>query len=179
MTETNPSPSIPELLAYRWTKAQPLLTAYVGSLVADFSIAEDIVQEVAVAVARQFDVVQAQRPFMPWVFGIARNQMKMHLREKYRRVVVFNSEALDQVEAAYLGVEQEAGERREALRFCTEKLNHKARQLVECRYASGLGPAEIADRVGTTPNTVSVALARIRRHLADCILRYLSREKRA
>ena len=49
-------PDAPELsaeLAARWVRAQPMLTAYTVSMVGDFSIAEDIVQEIAVAATRR------------------------------------------------------------------------------------------------------------------------------
>lgn len=168
-------PVLSEELAARWVRAQPILTAYLTSMVGDLSIAEDIAQEVAVAATRQYDRAQHDRPFMPWVFGIARNQVALHLRKKYRQPVLFDSDVVDEIEAAFVRVTPEAADRRGALAECLEQLSPKARRLVELRYTQGTKPQQIATQTGTTANTVCVALSRIRKTLGDCIGRRLSR----
>ena len=167
-------PVLSEELAAQWVRAQLILTAYLTSMVGDLSIAEDIAQEVAVAATRQYDREQHDRPFMPWVFGIARNQVALHLRKKYRQHVLFDSAVVDEIEAAFERVSPEAADRRSALAECMEQLSPKARQLVELRYTQGSKPQQIATKLGTTANTVSVSLSRIRKTLGDCISRRLA-----
>lgn len=168
-------PNLSEALAAQWVRSQPVLTAYVSSMVGDLSIAEDIVQEVAIAATRQYSAEQDARPFMPWVFGIARNQIALHLRKKYRREVIFDTDIVDQVQDAFLRAAPHVTDRRSALAECLKRLSPKARQMVELRYIQGVKPRQIAEQVGTTPNTVSVALSRIRKTLGNCIDRHLAR----
>lgn len=175
MESPRQDPVLSEELAARWVRAQPILTAYLTSMVGDLSIAEDIAQEVAVAATRQYDRAQHDRPFMPWVFGIARNQVAMHLRTKYRQHVLFDSAVVDEIEAAFVRVSPEVSDRRSALAECLEQLSPKARQLVELRYTQGTKPQQIAAKLGTTANTVSVSLSRIRKTLGDCVSRRLAR----
>ena len=51
------------------------------------------------------------------------------------------------------------------------KLSSKGRSLIELRYSQDLKPAEIARQIGTSPNTVSNALSRVREKLRDCVKR--------
>lgn len=175
MDPTQTQAELSEALAAQWVRAQPVLTAYITSLVGDLSIAEDIAQEVAVAATRQYSAEQHARPFMPWVFGIARNQIALHLRKKYRQEVVFDTDIVDQVQDAFLRAAPHATDRRSALAECLKRLSPKARQMIEMRYTQGVKPREIAELTGTTPNTVSVALSRIRKTLGDCIDRRITK----
>ena len=70
--------------------------------------------------------------------------------------------------------EQEIAQRRSILDQCIAKLNPKARRLIEFRYAAGLGTQEIAERVGTTRNTVAVTMSRIRKALTDCVAKQMN-----
>ncbi len=170
----NPPPVLSEELAARWVRAQPILTAYLTSMVGDLSIAEDIAQEVAVAATRQYTAEQHERPFMPWVFGIARNQLALHLRKKYKQAVTFDSDVVDEIEAAFARVSTEVSDRRSALAECVKLLSPKAQRLIELRYSQGSKPSQIATKLGTTANTVSVSLSRIRKTLGDCISRRIA-----
>ncbi|MFK7789806.1 MAG: sigma-70 family RNA polymerase sigma factor, partial [Phycisphaeraceae bacterium] len=57
------------------------------------------------------------------------------------------------------------------LRQCMDKLSDKAHSLVELRYMQGLKPLAIAQQIGSSANTVSNALSRVRETLRDCIKR--------
>lgn len=167
-------PVLSEELAARWVRAQPILTAYLTSMVGDLSIAEDIAQEVAIAATRQYTLGQHERPFMPWVFGIARNQVSLHLRKKYKQHVMFDSDVVEEIEAAFSRVSPEVSDRRGALAECLKQLSPKARRLIELRYTQGTKPRQIATKLGTTANTVSVSLSRIRKTLGECISRRIA-----
>ncbi|MFI4860639.1 MAG: sigma-70 family RNA polymerase sigma factor [Phycisphaerales bacterium JB063] len=175
LTQHPHSAALSEALAAQWVRAQPVLTAYITSMVGDLSIAEDIAQEVAVAATRQYTQAQHDRPFMPWVFGIARNQVALHLRKKYNQPVMFDTDIVDQVQDAFLRVASDVTDRRSALAECLKRLSPKAYELIELRYTQGVKPRQIAEQTGTSANTVSVALCRIRKTLGDCIDRRLAK----
>lgn len=167
-----------ERLATNWVKTQPILLAYLCAAVSDLSVAEDIAQEVAVATTRQYTDEQAERPFTPWVLGIARNQVLLHLRKKYRNRLIFDTDVLGQIEQAVCRAEPEAINRRTALATCLKKLSPKARRLIELRYESGVEPKQIAQALGSSVGSINVTLCRIRKALGECVNRRLQKESR-
>lgn len=174
MTPSDPSMPLAEILASNWVRTQPTLLAYLCSALSDLSVAEDVAQEVAVAATRQFTQEQAEKPFTPWVMGIARNQVALYYRKQYRDKLKFDSEVLAQIEQVVIDSEPEIAKRRSLLEKCISKLNPKARRLVEFRYSAGLRTKDIADRLGTSRNTVSVTMSRIRKALSDCVAKQMN-----
>src|SRR4051794_12552203 len=91
-----------EQLARLWTESQPVVAAFILSVIPDFHQAEDVLQQVAVVLVREFDRFDPSRPFLPWALGIARN-----LAMKSRRDVAIQSKyllsetVLDQIQSAF------------------------------------------------------------------------------
>lgn len=54
-----------EQLAARWTQAQPVVAAYIRTLLPDFHQAEEVLQRVAVVLVRKFEAYDASKPFVP------------------------------------------------------------------------------------------------------------------
>ena len=59
--------------------------------------------------------------------------------------------------------------RREALRFCREKLDPEDRQILDRCYAANSSVSEVARASGRPPTSVYRTLRRIRRQLGVCI----------
>ncbi len=152
-----------------WTLAQPTASAFVGSLVREIRDRDDVLQEVAMAFMRSFAAYDRTRPLTAWVIGIARNQVRLYLRNKGRDRLVFDPVALDEISEAF--VELQPGEVRllDHLEECVQTLDGRARRLCELRYGCDLKPASIGPRVGMSPNGVAKALQRIREMLRDCV----------
>ncbi len=166
-------------LAVLWTRAQPHVSAFVSSMVLDFHAAEDLIQQVACAVAEQFEEYEPDRPFVPWAIGIARFKVFNYYRSRKRDKHVFDSEALTGIARAYAELEPELDPRRKALAACVGKVNGRASQVLEMRYMREMKPARIAQKLEMTPNAVSVMLHRIRAALSKCIEREMSNTKTA
>lgn len=154
-----------------WTLAQPVVSAFVTSVVRDFAARDDVLQEVAVAVVESFDRYQAERPFTAWALGIAQNQVRLYLRRRHRDRHVFDEGLIAALSATF---EETASEQLRPLDFlkdCLADLQGRGRELCELRYAHDLKPAAIAESVGMTANSVAKALQRIREQLRDCVQR--------
>lgn len=67
-----------------WTVAQPVVSAFVTSVIRDFKERDDVLQDIAVAAIESFDAYDVERPFVPWVMGVARNQVGLYLRRRRR-----------------------------------------------------------------------------------------------
>lgn len=154
-----------------WTLALPGVSAFVASLVQEFSERDDVLQETAVAVMESFERYDSSQPFMAWAIGIARNQVRLHWRRKQRERVTFDSDTLEALAAAFTNEPVDDG-----LRFladCFGLLDQKAKELCRLRYESDLKPAAIAGHVGAQANGIAKALQRIRDRLRECIERKL------
>jgi len=163
-----------EQLARLWTQSQSVVGAYILSLVRDFHVAEDILQQVAVVLVREFEKYDAARPFLPWAMGIAKNVVLKSRRDMARDSGgLLDQELVDRVQAAF--EEQSEGwvAVRQALRACLEKQSKRMLEVLRWRYAYDLKPQEVAHRMGVTSGAVRVMLHRARAGLRECIDRKL------
>src|SRR5690606_7155690 len=91
-----------EQLARLWTESQPIVASYIISLVPNFHQAEDVLQQVAVILVREFDKYDLNRPFLPWAMGIAKNvALKSRRQAALDSVPLLEGELLDRVQTAF------------------------------------------------------------------------------
>ncbi len=152
-----------------WTKAQPAVSAFVSSMVTEFNQAEDVLQQVSVALLDNFEEYDPERPFVAWAIGVAKLEILTHRRKYAKDRHVFDSDALELVADAFGEVQQELSGINEALSKCLKSVRGKARQAFDLRYTEDLKPEEIAEQMEMTTNAVSVLLHRSRNFLRRCI----------
>lgn len=154
-----------------WTQAQPVVAAYIGSLVPDFHAAEDLLQTVAIKLHRKFGDYDPSRPFVAWALGFARLEVLNLQRTQARSFLTYCDEALDAVEAAHIELAPELSCRAAALRECLQRVGGRSREMLRLRYEEELKPHHIAARLAMGAVAVRVALSRVRGTLRDCIER--------
>jgi RNA polymerase sigma-70 factor (ECF subfamily) len=152
-----------------WTLAQPVVSAFIASVVHDFKDRDDVLQEIAVAVIESFPSYDASRPFNAWAIGVARNQVGLYLRKRRRDRLVFDEKTIDCLAATFRDVTPEDSHRLDRLRECLQSIQGRAWELCKLRYEKDLKPAAIAERFGMTANSVAKALQRTREQLRACI----------
>lgn len=157
-------------LAANWEGARTAVFAQLLAGIGSFHDAEDVLQEVAVSVAKNYGSYDPARPFIAWALGIARNHMLMYFRRYHRNRLVFS----DQIIAA-IGqhletfTENPANQRREALHHCMHQLDNRRRRLIEMRYSNGLSVNDIAESLGKSVAAVKGSLHRVRKMLERCV----------
>jgi RNA polymerase sigma-70 factor, ECF subfamily len=149
------------------------LAAFVVSVVRDWNRAEDIVQEVALVLWRKIDEFDRARSFGAWARGIAEKEIMKDHGRWLRRPRSLPPEAISAVRAACDELEPRADERLEAMQRCLEHLDHRARQLVDLRYADDLPLADVAARTGRSLAAVTKSLLRLREALERCVSLHL------
>ncbi|HEY2158951.1 MAG TPA: sigma-70 family RNA polymerase sigma factor [Isosphaeraceae bacterium] len=152
-----------------WTLAQPTVSAFVTSLVRAIHDRDDILQEVAVAVMESFATYDHSRPFVAWTIGITRNQVGLYYRRRGRERLVFDPQAMEQLERAFAEVRPRDVRILDYLEECIQTLQGRARDLCALRYEHDLKPLAIASRVGMSANGVAKALQRTRELLRACV----------
>jgi RNA polymerase sigma-70 factor (ECF subfamily) len=156
------------------------LYGFVYSCVRNHHEAEDVLQEVSVAVIESAEELGDAEGFLPWAREIARRRTLAHLRARSRErscdpeLVERLAEASGRVERA-----EPAPRAREALMECLEELPVTLKEVVGMRYGSAVSSAaEAAERIGRSVQAVYSMLKRARQALRVCVERRLAQESR-
>ena len=160
----------------RYLGALPSLRAYVLSVVRDFHLMEDILQDVAIAAWRQYEGYDTSRPFVAWVLGMARHKCTDFMRARKVKPLL-PEDVVRQLAEEASAFSEEAMERRKVLADCADKLTPSAQGILRLRLEEGLGADEIARRMGKSWSAVRKVLSRARAFLARCTERQLSPER--
>lgn len=169
-----PNPDRPELRVQQlFIRYQGQLRAYLLALRPDFTLADDILQEVFLTVSAQATDFDPNTSFLAWARTIAR----FKFLEACRRLP---KNSLDPEAAASLAAscpENWGGDDRlAALARCLGSLAPRAQEIVRLRYLREHSPGEIAQLLSRTVNSVGVALSKARVALRECIERQLRQE---
>ena len=157
-------------LAADWESARTAVFAQLLAGIGSFHDAEDVLQEVAVSVAKNYGTYDRSRPFVAWALGIARNHMLMYFRRYHRSRLVFNDQLMATIGQQLESISEGASEqRREALHSCLNRLETRQRRLIEMRYSRGLSIVQIAESMGKSVSAIKGSLHRVRKSLERCV----------
>jgi RNA polymerase sigma-70 factor (ECF subfamily) len=149
---------------------QNAIFAYLRARLAQPTDADDLTQEVFLRcyLARaRFDTTNMLRP---WLFGIARNLLREHVRRKRRRKEVAWTELCLELEELAPPVDEQYEQCMTQLPVCLQSLGQSARQALELHYAARLRLAEIGDQLKRSEGAVKLLLFRARQALRRCLV---------
>lgn len=132
---------------------------------------DDIAQEVFVDLLKKKDEWDLAENIRPLLAGITRIAAKRRWRERYKEMSSEKLKFLEYLQVQLSQEEQKTNlfERKSFLRKCMEKLNNKSREILDLYYYDDLPVNKVAERLGTSINTILVTLFRIRKQLKHCI----------
>ena len=156
-------------------QSQAMIKAFVLAMVRDRDLCDDIMQEVALILWKQFDRFDVSRSFGAWARGIAANTVLKTWRQNRRAPVLLSDEAVLEVLEAYDATEPERGSEKKALSQCIAELPERSRQLLALRYERAMQLKDLAREIGSTFHAVNKSLSRVRQALARCIEKRLAR----
>ncbi len=169
----NPTSTDPRReLTILWMKAQPSVGAFICSIVRDRHDADDLLQSVALTATDRFHEYDRSRPFGAWAMGIARKHVLNYLRQHAKHKHVFSGELIDSIADIHEELSPTYDTMKQLLEKCLRRLKElegRAYKMIEMRYTRDMKPREMAECLGTTPNTVRIALHRVRAVLRRCI----------
>jgi len=154
------------------------LYGYIYACVRNHADAEDILQNVSVAVTESIERLTDEAGFLPWAREIARRRVLAHRRNS-RREQALDPELLARLAEASDRVEKAcpASNHRAALMSCLEKLPQRSRRLISMRYDGSAGDmAELAARFGPSVQGIYAQIKRIKVRLRECVQRRLAPE---
>ena len=173
---TDRESEIREQMTRHWLASENAIRAYIAGAVNSFTDREDLLQQVALTMARRFEEFDEGRPFLAWALWLAKSRIIDFYRSQGQQPQFLDDNLLDKYAEALAERQQAVPAQREALEHCLEELPDRSRALVRMKYHDALKIDQIAEAVRSTPASVRVTLFRIRDALADCIKRRLASE---
>jgi RNA polymerase sigma-70 factor (ECF subfamily) len=136
-------------------------------------IVEDLAQETFIAAYEHLGEFDLEEDFGPWIKGIARNKMLMHLRRTYQHGEALEKLKAKAAEKVFEDVARlqssDDGRAVDALRRCFEKLPQRLMGVLRARYFERESVTAIAGRHRTTVSAISSLLFRGRKELQSCM----------
>lgn len=163
-----------ERMTRHWLAAERSVRAFIAGAVRSFADREDLLQQVALTVARRFDEYDESRPFLGWVLWLAKSRVVDFYRAQGRRPQELSDDLLQSFAESLVRRHDLNPRRQEALEECLEQLPERSRRLLRLKYQDGHCAEHIAQLLRSTPASIRVSLFRLREALAQWIQRRLA-----
>ena len=146
------------------------LEAYAFSIIHDWGLAEDAVQEALIKVSSHTTELD-EKGLLSWMKKVTYNKVVDIVRRRKRNV--YNSELLESVNRAFEKqldekVVKKAGWQHDALDYCLRKIDVKQKKLILAFYLEGKRTEELAREYGRPDSSIRVQLHRLRESLRKC-----------
>jgi RNA polymerase sigma-70 factor, ECF subfamily len=159
-------------------KYERQLEGFVFALVADWAIAEDVIQETKLRLWSQFNQFDRKQDFGAWARTIAYYQVMTYRKSKLRsHERLFGDEFLQSVMQEESNLQDELFLRKRFLGSCMNKLSDKSRSLLQLVYSSKDTIRQIARNLGRSEAATYTAVQDARLKLRKCIENELRREQ--
>jgi len=172
-----PIPPTPEQLALvqgLFLQHLPALRGFVLSLVSDYSLVDDVIQETFITVNAKAADFEPGSNFRAWTWTIARFKVLQALAARPPSEEQLSPDVLEALCAHESSEEWHSEEQLRLLVVCLDKLAPQARRAIELRYQQAHRPPEIARLMNWTVEAVHVTLSRARLFLRECVTRGMS-----
>ncbi len=148
------------------------LRVHIAGFCDSAELADEILQRTFITGFRRIDTYLGPDRFQAWLQAIARNQLRMHWRERQRTAkgmadvatLAIIDTTLEDLEAP-----EQVHARSNRLAICLERLPGRSRKLIERRYLESCPLNELARQFKQSMESLSVTLHRIRRLLRSCM----------
>ncbi len=159
----------PDLFTSLFVRHERQLYGFIAAMLGQPTDADDLLQETAKKLWREFDRYDPEKSFLGWAQTLARYEVLNYWQRQKTRRKYFSDESVELLAAEWVALDSERDARAIALEACVEALPADSRRLLEDRYSTGESLKETAQRTGVTPNSLYKTLQRIRKSLLDCV----------
>jgi RNA polymerase sigma-70 factor (ECF subfamily) len=182
MTPSEPSPNPPPALTQGdfvrlLMRNEPALRAYSRSLLPDWHLVDEVIQEASVTLWEKFDQLRDEAGFLPWAKVVVRFKCLTVIDRLRRDRHVFSDGVLELLaeEAEVFDAEERERSMR-ALRSCLEGFSPPHQELLLAPYSGEARVTMLAEQAGKSANALYKLLGRLREKLAACIETRLQKE---
>jgi RNA polymerase sigma-70 factor (ECF subfamily) len=152
---------------------EPMLMAYVLSLISDPVLAEDIAQQTFLTAFRKISTLRRTESFPAWLRGIARLEVFSALR-KQRIEIPVEPAVIEAMEEAFRSFEDARPaetweERFKLVEHCFQHLPEPLQRVCQLHYFEDRKAREIAEEMQLGLDAILKRLERARRAIRDCV----------
>jgi len=153
-----------------YLQARRTIFTYVYMFVGNASDADDVFQDVCVVMWNKFDQFQPGSNFLAWAKQITRN-LVMDYRKHHRRHRVrgLDDKMVDMLAFRYEHIQDQVGDRIDALKHCVEKLSFRDRDLVRRAYERNESVKDIAKECHVSLQRIYKRLGTVHGALLRCV----------
>jgi RNA polymerase sigma-70 factor (ECF subfamily) len=155
-----------------------MLVAYLRAGVRDSHSVDDLYQETVLTAWKRLEDFDRQRPFGPWLRGIAGKAMLAYYRKSSQAAQPLDDEALQWLNNRFEAIHRMSGDTFEeklvALRECIAALPETYQRPITLRYTEQRALAEIESILSLAAETLKKRLSRAKVRLAECLERKLN-----
>ncbi len=155
-----------------------MLTVYLRCTVRDRVLVDDLFQETMLTAWRNLHRFDRDRPFGPWLRGIAAKLILAERRKSAKGMLLCDNTVLEHLDSRHEALQGLQGdtldEKLDSLRECIEALPERYRRAVELSYHEGLRGTQLATELHISNEALKKRLQRGRARLLDCLTRKLA-----
>jgi RNA polymerase sigma-70 factor (ECF subfamily) len=159
---------------------EPMLLAYVLSLVSDPHLAEDIAQETLLIAYQKISTLKNPNAFGAWLRGIARFEAFAAFRNRGREIS-FEPAVLEGMEDVFSAMEEQIvsddwQQRFQVVEDCFQQLPEKLKTVCQLHYLQNEKTQTIADQLQVGLSAILKRLERARDSIRQCVEQRLKLE---
>lgn len=148
---------------------QRRIFTYILFFVPNRSDAEDLMQETASWMWKNFDEYKPGTNFGAWGVQVARYKILKLKQRTFNSRLKFEGDLIELIDAKSEAALEGASTKISALRKCLTDLNDQDRRLIFLRYEKGLATKQLAELVGRPVHGLYKSMARIHKMLLNCV----------
>ncbi|MCP4506686.1 MAG: sigma-70 family RNA polymerase sigma factor [Fuerstiella sp.] len=151
-------------------KHEPALRAYARSLVPDWDLVDESLQEASVTMWQKRSQLESVDGFVPWAIVVLRFKCLRQLEKLRSRRPLLSDEMLEKLaERGESRSVEELTARGRALHTCLDQFSEEHREILLAPHSSTYTVVDLAKRRKKSPNSLYKLLARLREQLTDCV----------
>lgn len=158
----------------RITVNQRAMRAYIVGLCPVRADADDILQEVNLALWRKRQLYDPSQEFLCWAFGFALMEIRSFRSRTAKQLLWFEPETIEALSQSRPDYSAMDDQRRDALAECIEKLGPREKAVVTEFYARRATARDLAEKLNRPLSTIYKVLNRARESLRICVQSTLS-----
>lgn len=155
----------------RITSCQRDLRAFVLGLIPRHVDADDVLQEVNLALWRKKGLYDPKQDFIRWAFGFAALEVRSFKSRTAKSRLWFSEETVENLTDDWLAAAAFREDCRRTLASCLQKLGEPEQQVIEAKYRSRLSTKQIASQMDRPVSTIYKILNRAINSLRECVKR--------
>lgn len=154
-----------------------MLIAFLRTGVRDPHAVDDLFQETVLTAWKRLDVYDRDKPFGPWLRGIAGKLMLAYYRKTSQIAQSLDDKTLEWLNDRFEAISSRPGDtlhdKLSALRECIDSLPDAYQRPIRMRFSEERGMKEIESALNLAKETLKKRLSRGKARLAECLERKL------